>query len=127
MSLTSSKIMANVPVAEMPRAMSFYKDKLGLQVMPVTEWLAAAVAADGSMLGLSARPTQPSDQEVANFTVTDIKGTIKTLKSKGVVFENYDLPYLKTVDHVAERDGFSAAWFRDSEGNMLQLNQSPQG
>jgi catechol 2,3-dioxygenase-like lactoylglutathione lyase family enzyme len=127
MSLASSKIVANVPVHEMPRAIAFYQSKLGLKVMPITEWLAAAVADDGSMIGLAARPTQPSDQEVANFTVADIKGTIKTLKSKGVVFENYGLPYLKTVDHVAERDGFSAAWFRDSEGNMLQLNQSPKG
>ena len=126
MSLAGSKIAANVPVNDLDRAVSFYQNKLGLKVMPMTSWLAIVVANDGSVLALARRPTPPTDQDIANFTVADIKGTIKDLKSKGVVFENYDLPHLKTVDHVASQDGFSAAWFKDSEGNLLQLNQSPK-
>lgn len=126
MSLAGSKIAANVPVTDLDRAVSFYQSKLGLKVMPLTAWLAIVVADDGSVLALARRPTPPTGQDIANFTVTDIKGTIKDLKSKGVVFENYDLPHLKTVDHIAGQDGFSAAWFTDSEGNLLQLNQSPK-
>ena len=126
MSLSTSKIAANVPVSDLNRAVAFYRDKLGLNVMPLTDWLAVVLAADGSMLALARRPTPPTDQDIANFTVTDIKGTIKDLKDKGVAFESYDLPHLKTVDHVARQDGFSAAWFKDSEGNLLQLNQSPK-
>ena len=125
MSLSSSKIAANVPVSDLNRAVAFYREKLGLNVMPLTDWLAVALADDGSLLALARRPTPPTDQDIANFTVTDIKGTVKELKGKGVAFENYDLPYLKTVDHIAQQDGFSAAWFKDSEGNLLQINQSP--
>ena len=125
MSLSSSKIAANVPVSDLNRAVAFYREKLGLNVMPMTDWLAIALADDGSLLALARRPTPPTDQDIANFTVTDIQGTVKELKGKGVAFENYDLPHLKTVDHIAHQDGFSAAWFKDSEGNLLQINQSP--
>jgi catechol 2,3-dioxygenase-like lactoylglutathione lyase family enzyme len=125
MSLSSAKIAANVPVSDLGRAVAFYQDKLGLKVMPLTEWLAIAVADDGSVLALARRPTAPTGQDIANFTVTDIVRSIAELSRKGVVFESYDLPHLKTVDHIARADGFSAAWFKDTEGNLLQINQSP--
>jgi len=47
------------------------------------------------------------------------------LKAKGVVFEEYDYPNLKTVDSIATRGEVRSAWFRDSEGNILAVVQFP--
>ena len=65
------------------------------------------------------------------WTVDDIDATVAELRSRGVVFEEYDLPGLKTVNGIAEiagnypskGSGEWAAWFRDSEGNMLGIGQ----
>jgi predicted enzyme related to lactoylglutathione lyase len=58
------------------------------------------------------------------FAVADIAGEVKALKSKGVTFEEYDFPGLKTKDSIAEApDGAQAAWFKDTEGNMLTIVQ----
>ena len=48
---------------------------------------------------------------------------MKQLKAKGVVFEEYDLPALKTVDSIAVRPDFKGAWFKDSEGNVIGVAQ----
>jgi catechol 2,3-dioxygenase-like lactoylglutathione lyase family enzyme len=67
------------------------------------------------------------------WEVDDIDATVAQLRARGVVFEEYDLPGLKTVDGIAEvagnypsRGGIGekAAWFRDSEGNLLGIGQA---
>ena len=83
-------------------------------------------SSDGTMVSLAQREKVPSDEDSVNFTVKDIKGTIKELEGRGVVFNDYDTERLKTVDHISEYKGFQAAWFKDSEGNTLQINQSPE-
>ena len=57
------------------------------------------------------------------FTVTDIDAEVADLKRRGVVFEEYDLPTLKTVGGVAVTGAGKAAWFFDPEGNMIGLIQ----
>ena len=65
------------------------------------------------------------------FTVDDIVGTVTELLRRGVIFEEVDLPGPKTVDSIAEvagnypskGSGERAAWFRDSEGNMLGIGE----
>lgn len=125
MDLSNATISANVPVSDMNRALQFYGETLGLQVVPINDWLNVVVGGGGSTLTLSLRNKVPSDEDTANFTVTDIRATITELKSRGVQFHDYDDPNLKTDNHVTELGGFQAAWFKDSEGNTLNLNQSP--
>jgi predicted enzyme related to lactoylglutathione lyase len=126
MTLSNSKIAANVPVNDMPRAIKFYSETLGLKVMPMTPWAALVMAESGMIaLSLRAKPMQ-TDNDICNFTVDDINATMKELQGKGVEFMDYDLPWMKTVNHIGERDGFQAAWFKDSEGNLLQINQAPK-
>lgn len=127
MDLANAQIAANVPVKDMKRALTFYGETLGLKAIPITDWIGSVIGKDGSMLILAPREKASSDEDNVNFTVTDIEGVIKMLKSRGVKFSDYDLPHMKTVDHIAESDGFKAAWFKDSEGNTLQINQSPKG
>jgi hypothetical protein len=60
------------------------------------------------------------------WEVDEIEGTVREVRARGVVFEAYDFPGLKTVDGIAEIDGNypskgtdeRGAWFRDSEGNV---------
>jgi catechol 2,3-dioxygenase-like lactoylglutathione lyase family enzyme len=126
MDLGNAQIAANVPVKDMKRALTFYGETLGLKAIPITDWIGSVIGKDGSMLILAPREKASSDEDNVNFTVTDIEAVVKTLKGRGVKFNDYDLPHMKTVDHIAESDGFKAAWFKDSEGNTLQINQSPQ-
>jgi hypothetical protein len=65
------------------------------------------------------------------WEVEDIEGTVRELRARGVVFEEYDFPGLKTVEGIADIEGNypskgsgeRGAWFRDSEGNMLGIGQ----
>jgi hypothetical protein len=65
------------------------------------------------------------------WEVADIEATVTALRKRGVVFEEYDLPGLKTVNGIAtiqgnypsKGGGERGAWFRDSEGNVLGLGQ----
>jgi hypothetical protein len=52
-----------------------------------------------------------------------VEKEMKELRQKGVSFENYDLPGLKTVDGIASMGNEKAAWFKDSEDNILALTQ----
>jgi hypothetical protein len=69
------------------------------------------------------------------WEVDDIEATVAELQDRGVVFEEYDLPGLRTVERIAEIEGNypskgigeRAAWFRDSEGNMLGIGQPVRG
>lgn len=55
--------------------------------------------------------------------MADIAATIDALKRSGVVFENYDFPDFKTINHVCVLGAEKAAWFKDPEGNLLCLHE----
>jgi predicted enzyme related to lactoylglutathione lyase len=66
---------------------------------------------------------QPSGTHTqVGFGVDDVEAEVADLKAKGVTFEEYDFPGLKTVDGVAEIEGERAAWFKDCEGNLLSIS-----
>jgi hypothetical protein len=54
--------------------------------------------------------------------VEDVEGAVKDLQAKGVKFEDYDLPGLKTVNGIADLGGSKIAWFKDSEGNLIVVS-----
>ena len=64
-----------------------------------------------------------SPHTVLTFEVENISEEVKDLEGKGVGFLDYDLPDLKTVDHVASAESEKAAWFTDTEGNILCLHE----
>jgi hypothetical protein len=57
------------------------------------------------------------------WLMEDVESEVATLKARGVVFEEYDLPSLKTVNSIATIGPGKGAWFKDSEGNLLSLAQ----
>ncbi len=125
--LTKAAVTTILPVKDMVRARAFYQDKLGLEPK--------GFAADGNYLfgcggeahiALITKPEGTKAEHTAlSFEVRGIEGVIEELKAKGVVFEDYDFPNLKTVDHVCVLGSDKAAWFKDSEGNYLCVHEGP--
>ena len=58
-----------------------------------------------------------------SWTVDDIETEVAALKARGVIFEEYDLPSLKTINGVASMGPVKIAWMKDSEGNLLSVAQ----
>ena len=80
--------------------------------------------AGGSTLALIEKPAgSQADHTAISFEVADIGASITELQSRGVVFDDYDLPGLKTVDHVCVLGAEKAAWFKDPDGNILCLHE----
>jgi len=77
----------------------------------------------GTAFVLASMGFKPGGHTQMSFAVDDVVAVVKQLKSKGVVFEEYDVPGLKTVNSIAERPDFKGAWFKDSEGNMIGIGQ----
>jgi catechol 2,3-dioxygenase-like lactoylglutathione lyase family enzyme len=129
--LENGHVATRIPVQDMDRARAFYADKLGLE--PVEErpgGLLYRCASGEFALFESAGASQGTFTQMA-FTVEDVVTTVAELRSRGVVFEQVNVPGQTTVDDIAEvagnypsrGSGEKAAWFRDSEGNMLGIGQ----
>ena len=61
----------------------------------------------------------------ASFLCTDVEGTVRDLRGKGVKFEEYDFPGLKTENGIATIGELKTGWFKDSEGNTLAISNEP--
>jgi catechol 2,3-dioxygenase-like lactoylglutathione lyase family enzyme len=117
--LKDSRVYTTLPVTDPARARAFYADKLGLRpTQPDGDFFSCA---GGTSFVISRMGSRPGGHTQMGFLVEDIAGTVKELKAKGVVFEDYDLPSLKTVGGISDRGDMKVAWFKDSEGNMLGL------
>ncbi len=119
--LKNFPVYTTLPVTDFARARAFYKDKLGL--MPTEPGGDIFEAGKGTGFVLSSMGFKPGGHTQMSFAVDDVVAVVKQLKSKGVVFEEYDVPGLTTVNSIAERPDFKGAWFKDSEGNMIGIGQ----
>lgn len=114
-------------VKDLARARKFYEDTLGYEPMMESDDAVTYKGADGT--GLTIYPSEENagtnKATAATWLVKDIKAVMEDLKGKGVKFEEYDQPGLKTEDGVAkwEEGGKTtrAAWFKDPDGNILAL------
>lgn len=125
MSLGTAHAMATIPAQNLDRARQYYADKLGLT--PAAESAADGVlfvCGEGSWFLLYQTQFAGTAQHtVASFVVSDIDATMADLRSRGVVFEEYDFPGLKTVNGVAALGDSRSAWFKDSENNILAVTE----
>jgi len=64
---------------------------------------------------------------VAAFQVEDLPATLGSLRGRGVVFEEYDFPGLRTVEGIADMGSYSAAWLKDPDGNFIGIHTPPRG
>ena len=121
--LTNVKTATTLPVVDLERAKAFYKDKLGLKTSEDVPGGAMLEAGTGQRIMLYQRERTKADHTVIGFEVEDVEKEVKELKGRGIVFEEYDMSDLKTVDSIAIIGNWKAAWFKDTEGNILSINE----
>jgi len=123
--LRDARVAAILPAVDIERAKKFYLEKLGLRSahIPVPEDGAAFECGDGTMLYLYERESgTKADHTVAGWLVEDVERAVEELRERGVVFEQYDVPGLKTDERGIAKNGEGrSAWFKDTEGNILAI------
>ena len=124
--LTNAPVTTLLPVKDLNRAREFYEKKLGLKPLGLRQDGKFQFAGgSGGVIALFPKPEgTKAEHTVVSFQVKNIGKEIQELKQRGVVFENYDFPGLKTVDHVCVLGAEKAAWFKDTEGNYLCIHEN---
>jgi catechol 2,3-dioxygenase-like lactoylglutathione lyase family enzyme len=123
--LQKSPMYAYLPVKDVTRARQFYEQKLGFA--PKRELAGGVVYEFGGGTACFAYPTPNAGTSRASqafWQVEDVEREVAELRSRGVIFEEYDMPGLKTKDGIATAGGAKTAWFKDTEGNILAIVQS---
>jgi len=122
--LKTSTVTTMLPVKDIDRARAFYEGRLGFKPGGLKPDGKFVYEVGGTTLALFPKPEgTKADHTAVSFRVDDIAASIRDLKKAGVVFEDYDLPGFKTVEHVCVLGAEKAAWFKDSEGNYLCLHE----
>ena len=124
--LGSNRISAVLCSTDLDRSRGFYEQKVGLTLSPETIPNHLLFdGADGTSVLVYGRPTpNQADHTQVRFWSTDVEKDVAELAARGVVFEDYDFPALKTVNHIATTAGIGkSAWFKDPDGNTLALFQ----
>jgi catechol 2,3-dioxygenase-like lactoylglutathione lyase family enzyme len=130
--LEDSDVSTRLPAQDLARARVFYAEKLGLE--PAEERPGGLRYQCGSgrfTLFASTGAASGTHTQMA-WEVDDLQAVVAELRRRGVVFEEVDVPGFRTVDGIAEIEGNypsagvgeRAAWFRDSEGNLLGIGQA---
>jgi predicted enzyme related to lactoylglutathione lyase len=128
--LDQATVTANIPAADLARARAFYADKLGLSPSQEIEGIVLLyrTAAGSTFSVYQTEYAGQSGHTIAQWHVDDVNAEVLDLKSKGVAFEHYDMPGVEWNHDVATMGGMGkAAWFRDSENNILCIDDGFPG
>ncbi|MGH3741215.1 MAG: VOC family protein [Micromonosporaceae bacterium] len=112
---------ATIPARDFDRAKRFYRDTIGLKVSDETEQDIRFESGDTPLTVFPTFSEEKAGHTLACWIVPNLASEMSDLRARGVTFEEYDLPGLKTVDGVAESERIRCAWFKDSEGNVLAV------
>jgi catechol 2,3-dioxygenase-like lactoylglutathione lyase family enzyme len=132
MTLHDSTVATRLPAQDLERARAFYAERLDLE--PVDERPGGLLyrVGRGEFALFASAGRASGDHTQMGFEVADLEATVAELRARGVVFEEYDAPGLRTRDGIADIEGNypskgargeRGAWFRDSEGNLLGIGQ----
>ncbi|HZB85415.1 MAG TPA: VOC family protein [Gaiellaceae bacterium] len=127
--LEQAEITAVVPVSDVEAAIRFYGETLGLELGERREDLpenreAEFTAKQGTLLAYESVGAGKSRHTVAGFRVDDIEAVVAGLRDRGVSFEEYDLPDLKTENGIAAVGDVRAAWCKDPDGNIIAIEST---
>lgn len=118
-----ARAAAALPAQDLERAKAWYAEKLGLKPKGFDATGGALYELSGGtgflLFQSSGKPSGTHTQMA--IELQDFDQTLRDLRARGVTFEEYDLPGLKTVNGVAELGDLKAAWFKDSEGNVIGI------
>lgn len=124
--LNTSRVEGNIPAADLARARAFYADKLGMTPAREMAGVNLVYRTDsGTVFNVYETPhAGGAGHTIAQWHVDDIEAEVHDLEAKGVVFEVYDMPGVRWDGEIATVEGLGrAAWFRDSEGNTMCIDQ----
>jgi catechol 2,3-dioxygenase-like lactoylglutathione lyase family enzyme len=129
--LASCRAVTKVPAQDLDRARAFYRDKLGLTPVEEREGGLRYLCAAGEFHLFRSTGAATGTFTQMGFEVEDIGPVVSELRSRGVVFEVFDLPGVEVEDgmvrvvgnYPSKGTGERGIWFRDSEGNLLGLAQ----
>jgi catechol 2,3-dioxygenase-like lactoylglutathione lyase family enzyme len=129
--LKNAKVATRLPAQNLSRARAFYAEKLGLEPVEERQGGLRYLCAAGEFALFESSGAASGDHTQMGWEVEDIDATVRELRARGVVFEEYDYPGLRTVEGIADIEGNypskgngeRGAWFRDSEGNLLGIGQ----
>ena len=126
--LQDSPMYSYLPAADVARARKFYEGMLGFR--PAEEIAGGVVYKFGNGTACFLYPTPNAGTNRASqafWQVQDVEREVADLKARGVTFEEYDMPGLKTKNGIASAGGAKSAWFKDTEGNILAIVQTVRG
>jgi catechol 2,3-dioxygenase-like lactoylglutathione lyase family enzyme len=120
--LAERRVHVTLPVADLERARAFYEGTLGFEPYSVQPTAVLYRAGEGTLFAASkgsALSTGTHTQMA--FTSHDLEADVADARARGIVFEEYDLPGFRTVGGIAPVGPNRAAWFKDSEGNLIAI------
>ena len=127
--LTNSTVTANVPAADLDRARGFYADVLGLT--PADQNPGGLIYKTAGGTDFFVYETEYAGQAghtIAQWHVADVAKEVNELQAKGVAFEHYDMPGVTWDGDIASMAEMGrAAWFKDSEGNIMCIDEAMSG
>ena len=105
-------------------AKEFYGDRIGLEVLIESDdFLTFRCGGDSRLVVTRSSSGTTEPQTKAAWRVSDLAAEVTALRSRGVALEEYDEPWLRTVDGIADVGFATAAWFVDPHGNSIGLLQ----
>jgi len=120
--LGNKKAVANLAVKNLDVAMKFYRDTLGLTPVHQAEQDVVVFRSGTSEINVYRSEYAGTNKATAvTWTVDDVRREVADLKSRGVTFEHYDMPGMTRVGDVYATDDMEVAWFKDPDGNILNV------
>jgi len=120
--LRASNAFSGFSVNDVPAAMEFYGDILGLKVSEDHGIMTISLSNGGSVIAYPKNNHEPATFTVLNFPVPDVDKAVDALNGKGVKFERYDTGDIKTDPKgIMRGHGPTIAWFKDPAGNILSV------
>jgi catechol 2,3-dioxygenase-like lactoylglutathione lyase family enzyme len=111
-------------VSDVDRAKKFYGEILGFKIKDDrSDGMTYETGGGTWFLVYPSQFAGTAKSTYMSFDVEDLDAAVKELRERGVVFEEYDMPGLKTIDGIAEIQGVRGAWFKDPDGNILAVGQ----
>jgi predicted enzyme related to lactoylglutathione lyase len=118
----ASNAFSGFSVNDVPAAMTFYGDTLGLKVSEDHGIMTIRLSNGGSVIAYPKQNHEPASFTILNFPVPDVDKAVDALTGKGVAFERYDTGDIKTDDKgIMRGNGPTIAWFKDPAGNILSV------
>ncbi|MBV9311603.1 MAG: VOC family protein [Solirubrobacterales bacterium] len=121
--LEGASVHTTLPAQDMERAGKFYEEKVGAKRGKAMPGAAFFSLGDTEFSLYSTPNTERGGHTQMGIRVADARAAVEELRARGVVFEEYDFPGLKTEDGIADMGDVVGGWFKDTEGNIIGVVQ----